>query len=216
MGDVCSPTNPNQQIWVNFFNTIGFTGNVGLRYNIKNRHYVSGALFLGQLYAEDPINNYKYWYRGLRMSTLFTEASARYEFIIMEEKKRTTVYRQLGQSPLKNLSLPTYLFVGAGATFNAGNSTRITKDGKQVITENFRNFTPVIPFGIGVKYRINKLTYINLEAAWRVALSDGLDNAIGTDSNIYGKWIDQYQTITINFIHKLRQNQNGTPKFRSR
>ena len=66
MADIGAP-NPlmappiTEYVWVNFWNTIGFTGNVGLRYNIKDRQYVRASLFLGQLYAKDPVEDPKYW-----------------------------------------------------------------------------------------------------------------------------------------------------------
>ncbi len=214
MGDVCAPTNSDKLIWINFFNTIGITGNAGLRYKFADRQYVRGSLFLGQLYGEDPANDPKYWYRGISFNSFFTEISVKYEFMIWKEKKRVTVYRKLGESAFKNFSMPTYLFIGAGGIFNVGKFSN--KRGLNLSEVSYTNFAPVIPFGIGFKYKINKLTYINLEAEWHFTITDGIDNAIGTPENSYGEWYDQYQSITFNIVHKLRQNQNGTPKFRRR
>jgi len=213
-GDVSAPVNTSKFVWVNFFNTIGFAANAGLRYNFADRQYVRGNIFLGQLYAEDPIGNPNYWYRGIKFSSFFTEIAAKYEFMIWKEKKKSTVYRMLGETGFKNFSMPTYLFVGFGATFNAGNFSRIVDEGTSTEKEGYVNFCPTIPFGIGFKYRLGKLTYINLEAEWHFTITDGIDNAKGKDSPMYGEWFDQYQTITFNIIHKLRQNRNGMPKFR--
>lgn len=218
MGDVGAP-NPEfaspikSYVWVNFWNTIGFTTNAGLRYHYKDRQYFRANIFLGQLYTQDPVGDIEYWNMGRKANSFFTEIAVKYEYMIFKESKRSTVYKKLGESGLKNFTLPTYLFIGIGGTFNIGTFTQRTDDGKSVTQENFTNIAPTIPFGIGFKYRINKLTYINLEAEWHFTMSDGIDNVVGVG---FGEWYDQYQTITFNIVHKLRQNQNGTPKFRRR
>lgn len=218
MGDVGAPNleyaSPiNNYVWVNFWNTIGFTTNAGLRYHHKDRQYFRANIFLGQLYADDPTEDIKYWDMGRSFNTFFTEIAVKYEFMICEEKRKTSVYRKLGETFLKNINIPTYLFIGAGATFNVGKYSKIVNEGKNVDKETFANIAPVIPFGFGFKYKINKLTYINLEAEWHFTISDGVDNVVGDG---FGEWVDQYQTITFNIIHKLRKNQNGYPKFKRR
>ena len=206
-------------VYVDFWNTIGFTTNAGLRYHFKDRQYVRANLFLGQLYANEPRNDDKSWGRSIKFNSFYTELAVKYEFMIIKESKRTTIYRKLGESRFKNFSLPTYLFIGVGGTFNTGKLTA-ARD-LSVVTLNYTNFAPVIPFGIGFKYRINKLTYINLEAEWHFTLSDGIDN-FSKDTYLevgvgdVGDWYDQYQTITLNIVYKLRQNQNGLPRFKRR
>lgn len=215
MGDIPAPTSEHptgQFLWIHMFNTIGAAGNVGLRYNFEEKQYLTGTVTLGTFYGKDPTENPKYWDRGLEFRSFFTEFVGRYEYQIIQEKRKSTVYRKLGESRLKNLSVPTYIFIGAGATVSYGKLNEIS--GATVDSENYFNVAPVIPFGFGFKYKINRLTYINFEACWRTALSDKMDNASGKENARYGSWFDQYQTITINLIHKLRQNQNGTPKLK--
>lgn len=214
MGDIAAPTDASRLVWMHLFNTMGPVINTGLRYNLENRHYVRTGLFLGQFFAEDPPSNPKYWYRGYSMSSFFTELSFKYEFMVFKEKSRSTVYRQLGETRLKNFNLPTYLFAGFGGTFNIGNYTIV--DGKTVEKESFTNIAPIIPVGIGVKFRANRNTYLNIEAGIRIAFSDGIDNAVGTPDNHFGEYWDQYQFLTFNVIHKLKSNQKGLPKFRRR
>ncbi len=214
MGDIGAPTDDSKLVWMNFFNTIGYTANAGIKYNLHDRNYVRGSLFLGQLYAEDVADNPKFYYRGYKMSSFFTELSVQYEFLVVKEKKRSTVYRQLGESRLKNFSVPTYLFIGLGTTFNVGS---LKQAQAQITTsESFTNLAAVVPLGVGIKLRASKNTYINLEAGIRIAFSDGLDGAIGTPDNHFGEYWDQYQTLTINVIHKLRSNKKGLPKFKKR
>lgn len=214
MGDIGAPSDANKLIWMNIPNTISVNGNVGLRYNFKERNFVRAGLYLGQMRVKDVPDNPDFYYRGYEMSSLFTELSAKYEFLIVQEKKRRTVYRQLGESPLKNLSLPTYIFVGLGANFNFGKLTK--PDNLAIKTDNFVNIAPVIPIGIGSKLRINRTTYFGVEAGIRIAFSDGIDGAKGSENDQFGEWYDQYQFLTFNLIHKLRSNKKGLPKFKKR
>lgn len=214
MGDVSAPSDPNKLIWVKMFNTIGPVGNIGLRYNIENRHHVNGKIFLGQLYAEDPTGDPNFWDRGLRSSSFFTEISANYEFFIVQPKRRQTVYRMLGETSLKNLSIPTYVFIGVGGIVNFGTFTQ--RQDKVVISEFHFNAAPVVPLGIGFKTSISRNTMFGIEAGYRLAINDKIDFASGKESTSFGEWYDQYQFITFNLSHKIRSNTNGWPKFKRR
>ncbi len=216
MGDIMSPIDRNVHIWAHFFNTISPIANAGLRYNIQQRHYATATCSLGQLYAKEMAGNSKYYYRGLKFSTVFLELAARYEFLVFKEKRRRTVYRKLGDSKLKNFSLPTYAFIGVGALVNGGKVTHnydIHSDEKRYV-----NVAAVIPYGLGVKFRIKNYTYINLEAGARLALSDGIDYIKKDNfSNITGgSYIDQYGFLTINMIRQLGVTRKGLPKFKRR
>lgn len=210
MVDVSAPKDINKQIWISFKQTVGITSNAGIRYNFTDRHALRGSLYLGQLYAkESQSNEEKYQYGGRKFNTFYTELSGKYELMLVKEKKKATVYRKLGESPFKNLSIPTYLFIGVGANFNVGNYSKISPDGQYLINETFTNFAPIVPFGFGFKYKLSRLTYFNIEATWNFTTTDNLDN-------VKNGWIDQYQTVTFNLVHKIRQNKNGTPKLFSK
>lgn len=213
MGDIASPTDPNKHIWMHFFNTIGPMGNIGLRYQLQNRHYFKSTLALGQFYAEDVPNNPNWNYRGYKMSSFFTELSIQYEFLIFKEKNRKTVFKQLGETPLKNFSLPTYLFIGLGGVFNAGSLTNLS--GQSLQSESFTNISPAIPMGLGIKFRFSRYTYGNIETGFRLTFNDGIDNAKGSENNSFGEYMDQYQFFTINLIHKIKSTKNGFPKLKT-
>jgi len=215
MGDIAAPSNPNKLFWIHFIKTLSPIANVGLRYNFEKRHYVSGHVHVGQMYADDPLGNPNFHLaRRHKFSSFFTEISAKYEFSIFEERTRRTVYKQLGETRLKNFSLPTYLFIGFGATLNIGTFTQPELGTVNTKTESYSNIAPVIPIGIGFKYKVSRYTYLNLEVGARLALNDGIDNAKGKENESYGDFIDQYQFLNINLIHKLRTNKKGFPKFR--
>ena len=126
-------------VWVNFWETIGFTTNAGLRYHYKDRQYFRANLFLGQLYAKDPVGDPKYWDMGRKFNSFYTELAVKYEFMVWKEKKKSTVYRKLGETGLKNISIPTYLFIGAGVNFNVGKYSERVNEGKDVEEEIFTN-----------------------------------------------------------------------------
>lgn len=214
MGDIAAPTNSSKYFWVNFYNTIGITANTGLKYMISDRSYIRGSMFLGQLYAEDVVGNTNFYYRGYKINTFFTELAFKYEFHIIKEKERKTVYKQLGQTKLKNFNVPTYIFIGAGGLLNTGKFSQAS--GLELFTDNYTNLAFVIPIGLGVKFRLNHKNYANIEFGTRLSLSDGIDNAKGKDNKQFGTYPDQYQFITINYIHKLKSNEKGWPRFKKR
>jgi hypothetical protein len=209
MVDVSAPKDINKQIWINFRQTVGITSNAGIRYNYGNRHALRGSIYLGQLYSKESQANEKYQYDGRKFNTFYTELSGKYEITVVKEKKRATVYRKLGESRFKNLSIPTYLFIGLGANFNIGNYSKVSTNGQYLVNESFTNFAPILPIGFGFKYKLSRLTYFNVEATWNFTKTDNIDN-------IKNGWIDQYQTVTFNLVHKIRQNKNGTPKLFSK
>ena len=221
-GDVAAP-NPDyvsfitSAVWINFWNTIGFTANTGLRYQYSDRQYFRASIFLGQLRARDPQGNEKYWDRNIRFNSVFFELDAKYEFMIWKESRSFHGGRKKSFSRwIKDFNMPTYLFIGVGGALNVGTFKSPINNGEAIGTDAFVNIAPVIPIGIGFKYKLDRLTYVNLEAEWHFSLSDGIDGVKGAPDNRYGEWYDQYQTITVNLVHKLRQGRNGLPKFKFR
>jgi hypothetical protein len=206
MADIAVPSDSNKVFWVDFFNTIGYMGNAGLRYNAYGRHYVNINLSLGTLYAYEQTYDVINTPIDKISNTFFTEITGRYEFMIFKERKRETVFWMLGETRFKNLNLPTYLFVGGGCLYNVGNYYQTTPDGRDKILTPYHNFTFTIPYGIGVKTRISSSSYLNLELGLHFVFSDKIDNK-------EHKNYDQYQFFTVNYIKKLKAKENGLPKF---
>jgi hypothetical protein len=219
-GDVAAP-NPafvspvTSAVWVNFWNTIGFISNTGLRYQYSDRQYLRGNIFIGQLRAKDPQGDEKYWDRNIRFNSVFLEIDAKYEFMIWKESRKFHSARRKSFSKmLKDFNLPTYLFIGIGGMINVGNFKYPIQNNTTYDKKAYVNVAPIIPIGIGFKYRLNRHTYVNLEAEWHFSMSDGIDGVKGTPENRYGEWFDQYQTITVNLIHKLNKTRSGLPNFK--
>ncbi|MCQ2374458.1 MAG: DUF6089 family protein [Salinivirgaceae bacterium] len=216
MGDICAPKDPKKQIWIVPFSSTGYVADGMLKYIVKDRHSVSGSLNMGYLTAKDPKNNSNYWYRdGYQFRSFFTELGFRYEYEFVRERRKSTVYRQLGETVFKNITIPSYLFAGAGVEMNYGGFNWNTKDGKERMNEKYFCVAPVIMMGVGAKFRVAHNTYVGGEFGLRFALGDKLDNCSGKDSPQFGKWIDQYQVVTINVIHKLKAKKNNMPNFKS-
>jgi hypothetical protein len=208
MADIAAPIDSNQMVWIDFFNTIGYMGDVGLRYKLNDRHYATANLSLGQLYAYEMIND-AVIKENKKTESFISELTARYEFMVFKEKKKQTVYRSLGETNLKNINLPIYLFVGVGCFFNLGIYSENSRDinGKPVLDElKYSNISLVIPYGIGFKTKVSSTSYLNLEFGLRYVFSDKIDYVEK------GKY-DQYQFISINYIKKLKAKENGLPKF---
>ncbi len=206
---------PDSEVNINFFETVSPTTNIGLRYKFNDRHSMTGSLFLGQLYASDHSKGYAT--RGHSFNSFQSELAGRYEFNVIKEKRRRTVYRKLGETNLKNFNLPTYLFLGLGGSLNTGN--HIVSQGTEVLKTPYTTFAPVLQYGLGFKFRIKNQHYLSLELNYRLALSDKLDYAWVDNPDYgagYGSWFDTYQTVTFNYIHQIRANRNGWPKLKRR
>ncbi len=226
MGDICSPRKTDAFVWVVPFKTTGYTADAMLKYNLGGRHYVGSSVFMGYMAARETIQKQtKYYYRdGIAFKSFFTEISARYEFQIIRERRRRTIYRQLGETRLKNTTFPSYIFAGAGGIFNIGNIYWNDAKGLERFSKGYMNIAPVVMGGLGTKLRIDRNTYIGVEAGWRVALSDGIDNCNGNKpydeskpwtKHHYGKWIDQYQFVTVSLVVSMREKRNHMPNFRT-
>ncbi len=216
IGAVSSDAFANGLVWVKFFQTISPTTNIGMRYKINSMHSVTTTLFLGQLYATD--HSKKGWapQRAETFNSFYSEFGARYELNVLKEKRKRTVYRQFGENPLKNLNLPTYLYVGVAGLYNTG---KFSSPKNENYSNKYSNFAPVVYGGIGSKYRISRKSFIGAELKINLAINDKVDYAWQDKEGsgaAYGKWYDSYHSFTINYIHQIRSNRNGLPNFRRR
>ena len=234
MGDICSPRDPKKQVWVLPFKTTGYVSNGLLKYQLKERQYLSGGISVGYMAARETIQKQaQYYYRdGITFKTGFAEVSARYEFQFIKEKTRRNVYRRLGETKLKNFTLPSYIFIGVGGIFNAGNFywndfNSEPMKGKERFSEFYCNFAPVIMGGLGCKVRVDRNTYLGIEFGNRLAINDGIDNCDSKNRPkgnqheeinghwVFGKWYDQYQFITVSLVYKMREKRNHMPNFKT-
>lgn len=227
MGDICSPRNSDMPVWVVPFKTTGYVADGILKYNFSGRHFGSVSVNMGYMGARETVQKRdKYYYRdGIAFNSFFTELAGRYEFQFIKEKVHRTVYRKLGETNLKNTTIPSYVFIGAGGIFNVGkflwNDFEGEIKGKDRYNKTFCNVAPVVMGGLGTKLRVDRNTYLGIEAGWRVALNDGIDNCKGKNDPTedspwkFGKWFDQYQFIAVNLVFTMREKRNHAPNFKT-
>jgi hypothetical protein len=185
MADVGSAENAGftKYFWTNP-NTWRPLGVVGGRMAFSERHMAKVVLSTGYLYANDAYG--AYLDRNYEVRTSITELSAQYEFYIIKEQRKRNIYRILGSGQrFKNLVIPFYAFVGvAGVYYNP----KSLFDGKweslrplktEVLPNGKDTYVPValaVPLGLGIKFKIAKYISVNIEAGWRVAFTDYLDD----------------------------------------
>jgi OOP family OmpA-OmpF porin len=185
MGDVGAPLDEglNSYFWTNP-NTWRPVGVVGGRMAFGERHMVKTVLSTGFFYANDAYGDKRNNQYELR--TFFAELSGQYEFYLIPEQQKRNIYRFIGASQrFKNLRLPTYLFAGvSGLFFNPKTlfddewialqplQTEKLSNGK----DQYSRIALAVPVGIGVKFKIAKYISMNIEAGWRLAFTDYIDD----------------------------------------
>lgn len=225
MGDVCSPNDPDRTIWILPFRTTGYLADGILKYNVKGRHYASASLNLGYMAARETIEKRtNYYYRdGIAFRSGFAELGVRYEFMFIKENERRNVYRKLGETKLKNFTMPSYVFAGVGGYFGYGKFYWNDPQGRDRYSKSYGTVAPVMMIGLGTKVRLDRNIYVGAEFGLREVLGDRIDgaNKSGSPSEDvnkrwkFGKWIDQYQFVAVNVVFKMREKKNHMPNFKT-
>ena len=143
------------------FGELGFAGQLFIRYNLSNVVSVRGTGMLAQLKGSDqtnPIDPFAQL-RNSSFQRMNYEASAVVEYNFLDYKERNSL---INWSP--------YFFIGGGlsATSNRRES------------DDYSRIQPVIPFGLGLKYRLNKQWNLEFEFGARKTFYDGLDRVSGS------------------------------------
>ncbi len=148
---------------------------------------VGGNLMLGYVsanddFTENPARNN----RNLQVRTLFGELSGQIRFYPMKEKFGH-VYRLRGAriNIIQNTSI--YLYTGAGLTFfnpqgpyngTWHNLRPLGTEGQGIMpgSEPYSPITPVIPFGVGIKYALSNKFNFEFEYGGRKTFTDYFDD----------------------------------------
>jgi len=135
---------------------VGFGGQGFVRYNLSNvvsaRATGMGAYIRGSD-ATNPIDPFTQL-RGASFSRVVLEASAVIEYNFLDYKERNSL---INWSP--------YFFGGFGLS-----ALTNKREG-----DDYSRIQPVIPFGIGIKYRLNKQWNLEFEFGARKTFSDWID-----------------------------------------
>lgn len=142
---------------------IGFGAQLFIRYNLSNVVSVRATGMGGLLHGSDatnPIDPFgELRDRGFRRIVL--EASGVFEYNFLDYKERTSL---INWSP--------YFFGGFGLSAYSSKPRNST----------YSRIQPVIPFGLGLKYRLNKQWNLEFEVGARKTFFDYVDNVSGVNN----------------------------------
>jgi hypothetical protein len=164
-GDISPRFNPKQ---------LGGGANVLFRYNLSRSVSLKSSItYLTYNAADSKTNDAFYIQRNLTAKGNVFELSATAEYNFLDKAKM-----------VKSKDISPYLFGGIGVAMVSNKSSLTTNTQKFV--------TPVIPYGVGVKYRFKGPLSVCAEFGTRFTLSDNFDlngsalgktNVSGTDAN---------------------------------
>jgi hypothetical protein len=147
---------------------LGIQGTLFGRRNFDNVWSLRGGISYGRLSAADsiaqidlPSINRDAYFAG----NLF-ELSAVMEYHFIDFLHPQSVYR-----------FSPYGFFGLGFSYFSGNGRSYFGD---LDEENYGVSTPIIPFGIGIKYKLNDKWILAAELGFRATFTDLLDKVDGT------------------------------------
>ncbi len=132
-----------------------------IRYNLSNVVSVRGTGLIGRLKGDDRVNTIDPFtqLRGSSFQRFVIEASATIEYNFLDYKERNSL---IPWSP--------YFFAGVGlAAFSAKSSTN-----------DYSRIQPVVPFGLGIKYKLTKQWNLEFEFGARKTFFDYIDEVSDT------------------------------------
>ena len=144
-------------------NELGFAGQLFIRYNLSNVVSVRATGMIAQVKGDDntnPIDPFAAL-RGFSFHRTNFEASAVIEYNFLDYKERNSI---IDWSP--------YFFGGFG----------MSAVSNKKVEDDYSRIQPVIPFGVGLKYRLNKQWNLEFEFGARKTFYDGLDQISGTSN----------------------------------
>ena len=213
-----SPANAGlgQYFWINpqSFRPVLFGGG---RYIPNKRMALNFKMVASNLSADDIYGDYST--RNLITNIYLIEISGQFEYYIITDKKKKNIYRSKSYKWYKNIPLSSYFFIGVGESLffskTLANERYINVTGYNKSfdrPEKYKHTTPVILFGIGVKFPLNRVICFGIEAGFRFAFSDYLDEKTAENDN----WPDSYQFVLFSLNYKLKTGRNGLPQIRGR
>ena len=171
--------------------------NFGGRYRINERFNVKANLVFGYLEGSDA--NSRNASRNYAFSSSIFELSGQVEYSLIPEKQPTRYSIMALRDGLRtfNQTLNTYVFAGLGGIyFNAKALEDLSTSDR---FDDSKNFTLVVPVGVGVKYPLNSKIYVGFELGGRWAASDYLDGLTTKYSNHF----DIYYFSLLNVVFKI-------------
>jgi hypothetical protein len=151
-------------------------GAIIYRYNYNPRTAFKASVLFGQIAGEDAsTNNSSQLHRNLDFKTYIAEVSAQWEFNFLNYK---TDDEDMPFSPYFFAGLSLFNFNPKGSL---GNDWYKLHDlSTETNKKNYSRFQIAIPFGLGLKYAVNKHVTFGAEWGMRKTFTDYLDDLSGT------------------------------------
>lgn len=161
---------------------------LGYRYKISPYYALKASFVYGRLKGDDALTNEASRNnRNIHFRSALVEGAIINEFFFFKEKTGH-LYRFKGVKGIKGGYVSPYVFAGIGvayfnprAQYTDGNwydLKPLRTEGQGIIAgmEEYRNITLVIPYGIGVKYAVDKQWNVGLEFGLRKTFTDYMDD----------------------------------------
>jgi hypothetical protein len=171
--------------------------NFAARYRITEKYNVKANLVFG--YLEDSDKNSRNASRNYAFSSSVFEFSSQFEYNIIPEQRPRTYSVMALRDGLRtfNRKLNTYVFAGLGGIyFNPKPLADLEGDDR--FTDD-KNFSLIIPFGVGIKYPLNTQIHVGFELGGRWSATDYVDGL----TTQYSEANDIYYFTLLNVILKI-------------
>lgn len=178
-----------------------YVANVGLRYKISPYVSAKGGLSFGEIYGDDQYTQEAYRSnRNIHFRSPIVELAGQIEVSWMREQigSRYKIRRVRGRGR-RGSRVYVYGFAGVALLYMnpmAKSSIdgkwhslrRLNTEGQTVVPsrDRYSNFQLTIPFGIGMKYKVDKRSSIGIEYGLRKTFTDYMDDV--STSYVYTKW----------------------------
>ena len=207
-----------EYVWINP-QAIRYVVQAGGRMALDPRQKIRANLAIGMLYNDDRYGDWPE--RLLQFRTPIVELSGMYEYYIIREQKKRNRYKWLNlPKKIRYRIPPTYLFAGVSAIyFNPQAYTKgkwhnlhpLHTEGQGLpgYNKHYSRIAVAFPVGFGVKFKISPFRSIGVEAGWRFAITDYIDDVgIGRYPSTETK-LDNFGETAAILSYRMHGSLNG-------
>jgi hypothetical protein len=179
-------------------------GGLGYRYKLYKKIAVKGNLYFGYLKGDDKLTDEPFRNnRGLNFRSMIIELSGQVEYLIFKAREGHR-YNLKGIKGWKNIHTEFYGFVGVGgfyfnskANYNGDwySLKKLNTEGQGLTPtrKEYSSFQVCIPYGLGVKFAIDR--------KWSVGIEYGIRKT----------WTDYIDDVSTTYYNPEELTQNGGP-----
>jgi hypothetical protein len=181
---------------------------MGFRYRTTEETAVKLNLIYGNAHGTDV--GTRNAGRGFSYKTSFFEPSVQYEYYFIRSTKRTTsgLFNRRGLL-MEYVKFELYGFIGVGGVYAMPvfNDAGAPPNPATHFINTSSSFSPLIPFGAGIKLGLTKYYAVGFELGRRYLFTDYFDGL----STSYSNHNDIYYFGSFHIIYKLETDRRGVP-----